>query len=74
MLLSWIRRELSCKSGILQGKSDFGLSRIFLLDSSYCYICILSLSSLWWEPVILTYVVSSYCSIVPWSNGNLACV
>ncbi|WZZ35003.1 hypothetical protein YC2023_018404 [Brassica napus] len=39
---------------------------------SYCYICIISLSSLWWKPVILTYVV--YCSIVPWSNGNLGCV
>ncbi|CAN7022150.1 unnamed protein product, partial [Brassica rapa subsp. trilocularis] len=32
--INWIRRELSCKSGILQGKSDFGLSRILLLDSS----------------------------------------
>ncbi|WZZ20433.1 hypothetical protein YC2023_121820 [Brassica napus] len=33
-LLSWIRRELSCKSGILPDKSDFRLSRIFLLDSA----------------------------------------
>ncbi|KAH0900471.1 hypothetical protein HID58_039974 [Brassica napus] len=36
MLISFITtiKELSCKSGILPDKSDSGLSRIFLLDSS----------------------------------------
>ncbi|KAL0733625.1 hypothetical protein Bca4012_009835 [Brassica carinata] len=85
-LLSWIRRELSCKYGILTDKSDSGLSQlvslrfdlnksqILLLDCSYCYICILSLSSLWFEPKTLTCVVSSYFRNVLWSHGNFACV
>ncbi|CAN7001201.1 unnamed protein product [Brassica oleracea var. botrytis] len=36
-LLSWIRRELSCKSGILPDKSDSGLSHLIVIYALFLF-------------------------------------